>query len=85
MIPQVAVITVHSGRHRRRLWVPLLPLWLVLLPFAVLVVPFFLVGCLVARVRPVRALSGIWQVLVAVKGAQVDVTRGATSTSIGVR
>ena len=85
MIPQLAVINVHSGHRRHRFWVPLLPLWLVLLPLVVLLLPFYVVGCLVAGVRPVRTLSGIWQLLAAAKGAQVDVTRGTTATSIRIR
>jgi hypothetical protein len=85
MIPQVAVINLHSGRRERRLWVPLLPLWLVLAPFVLLALPLFVIGCLVSGVRPLGALSGIWQVLCALRGARVDVTRGTTATSIDIR
>lgn len=85
MIPQVAIVNVHSGHRRHRLWIPLSVLWLVLAPFVLLLLPLFLIGCLVSRVRPLRALSGIWQVLSAAKGAEIDVTHGTTAASIRIR
>jgi hypothetical protein len=83
MIPFVALVSVPDRRsHTFRLWIPLFLVWLLVLPLSLLLLPAVLIGGLVCRVNPFRALSVVWQILTALKDTNVEVARRSASVSI---
>jgi len=85
MIPLMAVVRVHTERHRRfRIWLPLFLVWLVLLPVALLLLPIIFVVCLACSVNPLRALSACWQLAAGLTGTHVEVGHGKSSVLVHI-
>lgn len=85
-MPQLLIVQIHSGHgRRRRLWVPLLPVVLVLSPVLVLAAIALVVGCLVLRVNPLRALYVSCLLLWSLSGTEVEIERGERLALIKVR
>ncbi|WP_406177049.1 hypothetical protein [Streptomyces sp. NBC_00996] len=83
MIPQL--VTVRYRRpdgHRRRLYIPVVPVLLVLSPLLLLAV---LVACLATQVSPVGALRGTGQLLWALPGTRIEIEQGRTAWLVSVR
>ncbi len=86
MIPQLVTVQLRTGRgSRRRLWVPLLPVALLLSPVLVLAVIGLVVGCLVLRVNPLRALSVTGRLLGSLAGTHVEIEHGERLALVKIR
>lgn len=91
MIPLGAVIAFRPGGRssNRRLWipVPLFLVWLLALPILVLALPVFFVACPASRVDrfwAFRALSGLWQLLCALRRTRVSVEHREASILVHI-
>ncbi len=85
MIPCLAVVRVrHRYGRGIHLWIPLVLLWGLVLPIAVLILPFFILYCLLARVRIVRAISTFQSVFRGLKGMQCEVENRVCSVSLRI-
>jgi hypothetical protein len=86
MIPNLVTV-----RHRRRdgrwsrVYVPVVPVALVLSPLLLLAVLAGVIACLVTRVSPVGALSGIGRLLWALPGTRIEFEQGRTALLVSVR
>lgn len=58
-----------------KLWLPLFLLWLILLPLLILVLPLFAVAALIVRIRFWRSLRLMAEVLAALRGTYVEMSR----------
>ncbi|MFD5186476.1 hypothetical protein ACFWMQ_28540 [Streptomyces sp. NPDC058372] len=86
MIPQL--VTVHYRRrdgHRRRLYVPVLPVLVVFSPLLLLAVLAGLVACLATQVRPMGALRGTGRLLWGLPGTLFEIEDGHTFVLVSVR
>ncbi|MCD0447354.1 hypothetical protein LO763_27430 [Glycomyces sp. A-F 0318] len=86
MIPQL--VTVRWRRptgHRRRAWIPVVPVALVLSPLLLLAVLGGVVACLVFRISPTGALVGVARVLWALPGTRFEMEYGRTAVLVSVR
>ena len=85
MIPLVASVSIRNRRNRGfRLWIPLVLVWLLLLPVGLLLLPVMFLACWASRIDPLRALEVFWDVLSALKGANVEVENAGSSVLIHV-
>ena len=84
MIPFVARVSVRHKRRDFRIWIPLALVWMLLLPVVLILSPLFVIACVVARVRPLQALSVCWDIVVSTKDSQIEVANSTTSFSIYV-
>jgi len=82
MIPLFAVVRVHADGRRFGLWLPLFLAWLLLLPLLLVLLPFVVIGCLVARMNPLRLLKTVWQLLAGLSGTNVDVQYGERQVQV---
>lgn len=76
MIPLFAVIRWHTGRRQFGLWLPLFLAWLLLLPVLLVLLPFFAIGCLLARMNPLRMVSTGWQLVTGLRGTNIELQHG---------
>ena len=75
MIPSLLALHLRTATGRRiRLWIPLFLVWLVLLPVAPLLLMLLLVGALIGRINPWRAVAVLWGILTSLSGVNVDVS-----------
>ena len=81
MMPQL----VSLRWDRRRLHVPVLPALLVLAPLLVLALLAGLAACLIFRVPPVGALTGLGRLFWASPGTRIDIIDGHTAMQIHIR
>lgn len=73
MIPLMAVLGLRSRRNRIfRIWIPIFLVWLLLLPLVLVLLPFFIVGCLVVRSKPFKAIATGWQILASLSGTHIE-------------
>jgi hypothetical protein len=85
MMPQLVTVRVHDGQRRPiRLWVPLLPVIIVLSPLLLVAVLVAVVGCLIYRIHPLRALRATWSVLSALRGVRLDIHQGRTTVYVNI-
>jgi len=76
MIPMVAVLRVERPLRRRvRLWLPLFLLWLLALPVLIIALPVVAMILIAWRRNPLRLFAAYWNVLSAVPGSHVEMTR----------
>ncbi len=86
MIPQLITVRVRRARGRRlRLWIPLVPLALLLSPLVLLAVLAAVVGCLILRISPVRALHALARLVCALPGTRVEFEQGPTVVALTIR
>lgn len=85
-MPQLVTVRIHSRHGRRvRLWIPLLPVFIVLSPVLLLVLGAVVIGCLVVRVRPLRAVATGGRLLWALSGTQFEFQQGRSAVLVTVR
>jgi hypothetical protein len=86
MMPQLVTMRYRGPNgHRRRLWVPVVPVVLVLSPLLVLAVVGGLIVGRVYGISPRGALRGVRQVVWALPGARFEIEDGQTSLLVSVR
>jgi len=76
MIPLFAVVRWHTGRRQLGMWLPLFLAWLLLLPLLLVLSPFFVIGCLLARMNPLRMTATCWQVVTGLRGTNIELQHG---------
>jgi hypothetical protein len=80
MIPMLATFRYSNPRRRFTLYgIPLFLVWLLILPFAILGLPIVFIGCLALKINPFRMISGVWNVLTALRGTHVEFADGQDS------
>lgn len=82
--PLSASVHIKPAGWRRglRLWLPLFLLWLILLPLLILALPLLFIASLFFRVSLLRSLGAASGILVATRGAQVEVDSHDTRVSV---
>jgi hypothetical protein len=86
MMPQLVTVRVRRPARRPiRLWIPLLPIVLVFSPLLVLSILVGVVACVMYRINPVRALGGMWRLLSALSGVQLDIEQARTAVLVTIR
>lgn len=76
MIPLMAVLRVERPqRHRVRLWLPLFLLWLLALPVLIVMLPVAAAILIAYRRNPLRIFGAYWQVLSAIPGSHIEMSR----------
>lgn len=86
MMPQIVTVRVHSRRGRRiRLWIPVLAVLLLLSPLLLLGAIALFIGCLVVRVRPIRALFTLGRLLFSLSGTRIEFEQGHTAVLVTIR
>ncbi|MDB5439502.1 MAG: hypothetical protein JWM33_1929 [Caulobacteraceae bacterium] len=80
MIPLLARLQLdRPGRRGLTLWLPLFLVWLILAPLLLTLWPLFAVGCLIARIRPLKATGALVALLAATSGADLAIDRSGAS------
>lgn len=74
MTPNIAIVRVENPHWRGiRLWLPLFLLWIPLILLSPLILLVVLVGCLIGRINPWRAIAAFWAVSCSLPGTDVHV------------
>ncbi|HTP86528.1 MAG TPA: hypothetical protein VMJ34_06265 [Bryobacteraceae bacterium] len=74
MIPFAAEIHIRSRMQRHfNLWVPLAVLWILLFPLVLLLLPILMIGCLVVRIAPFRAIATLWGILTSMADTELAI------------
>lgn len=85
MIPFVAVVSLRNQESRTfRLWIPLFLIWFLLLPLAILLSPFIFIACLFCRVKPLRGVAVLWQILTSLADTNVEVEHRSAGMSFHI-
>lgn len=73
MMPTLAFVRWRRpGGRPYRLWLPLFLLWLILLPLLLVLLPIVVLILSFAGARPLRTLSALWNLVVALRGTRID-------------
>lgn len=77
MIPLILLVGFRTYNRRGfRLWIPLFLVWLLLLPLVLVLLPFAFLVLALMRVNPLRVLLTSWQILVGLRGTNIEVQDG---------
>jgi hypothetical protein len=86
MMPQLAIVRVRDRKGNRvRMWIPVLPVVLLLSPVLLLVLLGIVVGCLVWRISPWRALSAGWYLFCGLSGTRIDIDQADAKVLVSIR
>ena len=74
MIPVLALVRWRRpGGRCHGVWLPLILIWLILLPFVLVLLPFAILILALVGAKPLGTVAALWNLLVALKGTEIDV------------